>query len=392
MVCVMGRVALCEFAVQFIKILRLALSRLRRSTVYSVCRAKYLFCLWALLIVALTFLVPSVSFGQLTTTIPLDTDVVTLEVVVTPKTGPPVSGLQQQDFTILDNKVPQTITSFQAFRGREAPIEVILVIDDVNTGLQHIAYERSEIDKFLRIDSGSLAHPIALAVFTDSGTKIQDEFTTDGKALSAVLDQYTIGLHSIPRAGGVYSEVERFQLSLVALHQIAVRELTRPGRKIILWISPGWPLLADPSTELGPTERQQVFMDVVTLSTLLRQAGITLYSIDPLGSEDFGKRSFHWEAFVKGVSKANEAEWGNIALQVLAVQSGGLALNTSNNLSGLLSLCLADTQAYYELSFAPSLNQKKNEYHLIEVRVAKAGVSARTRKSYYSQVTPSGSQ
>lgn len=177
---------------------------------------------------------------------------------------------RQRDFTILDNKVPQTITFFRALRGREAPIEVILVIDDVNTGGAHIAYERSEVDKFLRLDGGNLAHPVALAIFADSGVKIQDEFTTDGKALSAVLDQYTIGQHSIPRSGGIYGAMERFRLSIVALHQIAVREVTRPGRKIVLWISPSWPLLAGPSSQLNSTERQQAFTDIVTLSTLLR--------------------------------------------------------------------------------------------------------------------------
>src|SRR5208283_249094 len=221
---------------------------------------------------------------QIATTMQPDTGIINLDVVVTPQSGAPISGLEQRDFTVLDNNVPQTITSFRALHGREAPIETILVIDDVNTGLEHIAYERSEIDKFLRLDGGNLAHPIALAVFTVSGVKIQDEFTTDGKALSSVLDQYSIGQHSIPRSGGVYGAMERFQLSIVALHQIAVREVTRPGRKIILWISPGWPLLAGPSAELNSTERQQAFTDIVTLSTLLRQAGITLYSIDPLGT------------------------------------------------------------------------------------------------------------
>src|ERR1700683_932604 len=64
-----------------------------------------------------------------------------LDVVVTPKSGPPVSGLRQQDFTLLDNKVPQTITSFQGVDGRQAPIEVILLVDAVNTGFQSVAYE-----------------------------------------------------------------------------------------------------------------------------------------------------------------------------------------------------------------------------------------------------------
>jgi len=37
--------------------------------------------------------------------------IIKLDVVVTEKSGPPVGGLQQQDFTVLDNKAPQTITS-----------------------------------------------------------------------------------------------------------------------------------------------------------------------------------------------------------------------------------------------------------------------------------------
>jgi hypothetical protein len=40
-----------------------------------------------------------------------------LDVVVTPTSGPPVSGLHQQDFTLLDNNVPQVITSFEAVDG-----------------------------------------------------------------------------------------------------------------------------------------------------------------------------------------------------------------------------------------------------------------------------------
>jgi hypothetical protein len=46
-------------------------------------------------------------------------DRIYLDVVVSTTSGPPVSDLQQQDFTILDNNVPQTITSFEA--GRQIP-------------------------------------------------------------------------------------------------------------------------------------------------------------------------------------------------------------------------------------------------------------------------------
>jgi VWFA-related protein len=324
---------------------------------------------------------------RVTTTVTQDTGDIRLDVTVMTRSSVPVSGLQQKDFSILDNKTPQTITFFRALREREAPVEILLVIDDVNASFSRIAFERSEIGKLLSSDGGNLAHPTALAVVTDTGTQIQSEFSTDGNALTAILGQYTIGQHTTPRSGGVYTAEERYQLSVVALHQIVLHEINRPGRKIVLWISPGWPLLGGPSSELNSAQKQQVFTDIVGFATLLREARITLYSIDPLGTQDISGRTFNWEPYLKGVSKPDQAELGDIGLQVLAVQSGGLALTANNDLLGMLRRCLADLQAYYELSFSRELDQKKNEYHHIEVRVAQPAVTARTRLGYYSQVT-----
>jgi len=76
-----------------------------------------------------------------------------LDVVVTEKSGPPVGGLQQQDFNVLDNKAPQTITSFKPVTSREGPIEVVVVIDAVNAAYTAVALGRTGIDnlrKFLR--------------------------------------------------------------------------------------------------------------------------------------------------------------------------------------------------------------------------------------------------
>ncbi len=310
-----------------------------------------------------------------------------LDVVVTPKSGSPVNGLQQQDFTVLDNKVPQTILTFQAVRGRETPIEVLVVLDDVNTSLANVAYGRSEIDKFLRADGGQLAHPMALAFLTDDGLKVQDEFSSDGNELSTALDKSSLGLHSIRRSGGVYSAVERLQISLKALFELGTREAARPGRKIIVWISPGWPALSGPGVEeqLGAKQEQAIFDDVVRVSTMLREGQITLYSIDPLGSADFGGRAFRWEGFTKGISKPSQAEWGDLALQVISTQSGGLALTSGNDIAAFIRQCLVDAQAFYEISFAPPSDQRQDEYHQLEVHVAKPGLTARTRQGYYSQ-------
>jgi VWFA-related protein len=313
--------------------------------------------------------------------------IISLDVVVNSKSGPPVADLQQGDFTILDNKVPQPISSFRAVRGHDTPTEVVVVVDDVNTGYDRVAFERSQIDKFLRDDNGSLSYPTALAILTDSGLRIQDGFSTDGNALSASLDHVTVPLHTVLRDSGIYGADERLQLSLNAFYQLIERESKRDGRKIILWVSPGWPLLSGPGveTQMDDKQRQQVFDNAVRISSLLRLGHITLYSIDPLGASDFGGRATYWAAFTKGVSNPRKADWGNIALQVLAVQSGGLALTVSNDIAAELHRCLSDLQSYYELSYVPSADQKPTPYHQIEVRVDKPGLQARTRTGYYAR-------
>jgi VWFA-related protein len=308
-----------------------------------------------------------------------------LDVVVTPKSGPPVTGLRQEDFTILDNNVPRTITSFRAIDSRKAPVDVVLVVDAVNTAYLNLVTERQGIDRFLRAEGGHLAQPMAVAVFTDKGLQFLGDLSDDGNALSASLDQQIIGLRTNTRSAGFYGAVDRSSLSLKTLAQLAAFEAPRPGRKVILWVSPGWPLLTSPTVQIDSKQQQRIFENIVAFSTNLRQARITLYSIDTLGTDDFGARTFLYEAYLKGVSKPSQINPGNLALQVLAAQSGGLALSMSNDVASLLQKCLSDTDAYYELSFDPPLDAKRDEYHHLEIKLSQPGLTARTRQGYYAQ-------
>ena len=311
-----------------------------------------------------------------------------LDVVVTQKSGPPVAGLQQQDFTLLDNKAPQTITSFQAVGEREADQEVILVMDAVNTDYEHLSYVRTEIGKFLRANGGHLAYPTALATFSDKGIQIEENFSTDGTALSASLDRANAGLRSsgLSRSTGFHGEAGRIQLSVQAVDQLVASTAQVPGRKVVIWVSPGWPTMAE--VEQGPTQQRQIFGTVVSISTELLQAHVTLYSVDPPSAGDALTRDSFYKQFLKGVSKPNQASAGNLALQVLAIQSGGLAYPASNDIAGVLQECLKDTVPYYEISFDPPRTKRTNEYHRLEIELAKPGLIARTRQGYYAQSLP----
>jgi VWFA-related protein len=309
---------------------------------------------------------------------------VDLDVVVTPKSGPPVAGLQQQDFTIFDNKSPQRIASFHARSGSQDPVHVIMVIDAVNTAYQTIAYERGQIDKFLRANGGRLAQPMTLAFFTDKGTQLEEGFSTDGNGLSESFDHHDIGLRDIRRSSQ-YEANDRFQLSMTALRELLEQAAKLPGRKMIFWISPGWPILSGPRIDLDYRQQNQIFSTVVGLSTQLRQARITLYSVDPLGSNEGVARTLYYQDFLKGVSKPSQVNVGDLSLQVLAVQSGGLALASSNDVVSLLEKCMADADAYYELSFVPAPADHRDEYHNLLVQVAKPGLTVRTRTGYYAE-------
>ena len=314
---------------------------------------------------------------------------VSLDVVVTDKAGNPVPGLQQQDFTLLDDKQPKTITSFRASpeAGRASdPIQAILLVDEVNSSERNVAYEHEQLQEFFRRDGGRLPIPTSLIIFNETSTQIQPQPTQDGNMLAAALRSNSFGRRPVGRSGGFYGADERLQLSLQTLEGIIRHEAKLPGRKLLIWISPGWALLSGPEVELTNKQQKEIFREIVTFSAQLREARITLYAVDPLGTADAGTfRTFYYESFLKGVTSSNKVEEGDLALQVLAVQSGGRALNSSNDIPGLIATCFNDSKAYYSISFESPPADHAIAYHALAIKVDKPGLIPRTRTGYYAQ-------
>jgi VWFA-related protein len=313
------------------------------------------------------------------------TGAIHLDVVVTSKGGRPVSGLRKEDFTVLDNKAQRPISSFEAITGRDAPIEVILVIDGLNADYQTIGVESTQVDKFLRAEGGHLAYPVALVLFTEKGLRLVHTFSTDGNELCAAADRNDIGVRSITRNMGAFGGEERVDVSLRAMGQLLVGQVPRPGRKVVLWISPGWPLLSGTGDNLLWRQQQQTFAEIVWLSTQFLRSRVTLYSVDPLGNSANLIHNSYWRSFVKGVSKPDQVAVGDLALQVLATQSGGLVFDSTNDIAGALQQCLAESSPFYEISFDPPRAAKRDEYHHLEIKLAKPGLAAHTRQGYYEQ-------
>ena len=316
---------------------------------------------------------------------------ITLAVQVADKSGAPILGLSQSAFTLLDNKKPQSLASFAAINSKspspsDPPIEIILVVDSVNVGPQIVAYERNQIKSFLLRNGGELQFPVSLIVFNDTATRLQNTSSRDGKALAAFYDQYETGTRVITPSQGIYGAEDRLDLSLKTLNSIAWYARSVPGRKLVIWISPGWPLITGPFIEISDQQQKIVFQSIVTMSDTLRESNVTLYAVDPLGLTDAGGSWLqYYKDFLKGVPSPSKVQIADLALQVISVQSGGAVYNASNNLADSLAKCVSDGAAYYLLTYAPPPAAQPNEYHSLEVKVEAPGATVRTRTGYYTQ-------
>jgi VWFA-related protein len=325
-----------------------------------------------------------------------DANRVVLNVVVAQKSGPAIGGLAQSDFTVLDNGQPQAISSFKAITSREAPVATLVIIDTLNETVVNVSYARAELAKFLRSENGALAHPMQIAVLGDDGLQLVGGASNDGNVLATQLDGAGAQLRQERRSTGIYGAEERDNKSIEALNLLARGEIGRPGRKLVILLSPGWALLSGPDVILETKTQQKIMHDAAQLNYDLRMARITLYDVDPLGTQDAGAHAVYYKNFVKGLTKLSDASYGDLGLQVLVEQSGGLVLTESNDVAGEIRRCLEDASNYYELSYdvpAAAAGGGKTKvglpvWHKVESKMAAQEQTARSRPGYYVLATP----
>jgi VWFA-related protein len=326
-----------------------------------------------------------------------------LDVVVTDKSGNRVTGLKQQDFMLRDNAQPGEIVSFQAFDGTTAkpgtPVEVILVIDTVNLSSEQVSAAKSAVEKFLRANHGHLAQPVSVFLLSPAVLSSTLAPSIDGDTLA---DQVARGTNlpvvrptMVLEPGQTYRvtggspvmtpEGTANRISLNALGSVVIEERRKPGRKLLFWIGPGWPV------DNGGCDTS--FDSVTEFSTRIREAQITLWSAT---AWPFGEHGFFYQDLLGPVKSAKEVKSGHLALAVLATQSGGGVLDTAGDLGKRIGEQIQQANALYTLTFDPPSTQEVDEYHHLEVAVAKPGLTTHTTTAYYDQPTyhdqPSGAQ
>ena len=295
------------------------------------------------------------------------------------------AGLAPADFTVLDAGKPQPVLTARTLPAAESPARVIIMLDTVDVRYTTVAFEREQVGKYLRLHEGQLQHPTKIAVLTDTGVVMPPDFSTDGKALAVALEKQTIPLRDIRRSAGFYGAEDRLSLGLNALGQLLEQKAATPGSEAILFVSPGWPYLSGPNVLETSKQQDGIFHDIVSFSDKLRREQVTLYMVDPEGAAESVGRENYYREYLNGVSKPSKVDLGDLSAQVLAVQSGGLVLDGSNDLAKLLGSFEAPGDMTYRISFTGATAEHAEEYHKLAVRVDKPGLSTRTRTGYYAE-------
>jgi len=239
-----------------------------------------------------------------------------IDVVVTDAAGKPVSDLAPQDFTLLDNGQPAKIRTLKDFReASESTPKLIFVIDTVNLAPQQLMQTESAIANFLRRKNGRLEDTSFLYRLTRDGLFSSSQPTRDGNMLAKEVEG-----HKSPRTvwrSGRNSEQgllglwvgrsQRNPLSLSALGSIAVDQREIAGRKIVVWIGPGWPVMGNADSD---------FNEITELSTRLREGRITLDNVAMLPNPE--ARAFDYHSYLEPPRSQKDMQPAKMALQVIA--------------------------------------------------------------------------
>jgi VWFA-related protein len=314
-----------------------------------------------------------------------------LDVVVTDKTGKPIPGLKQEDFTLVDDRQQVAISSFKdhaAVDGGGAAL--IIVLDNLNADFNDVTTERLQLEGYFRRNGGKLANPTGVFLLNESGLEVVTPISTDGNTLADGLHRKIVETRMARVTAGFYSAEERVNTSLQALSALG-RILNVDGRKLVVWLGPGWPVIDNSEANIGPDQQQFLFNTATAFSRMLREERITIDVVNLVASSsgngatgESGSELF-WESYRKPLVKQNKAQPGNIALQVFAEHSGGTVVLGSNDIAKEITRCAQDATAWYTLTFEPQKANSPNTWHDVEVKIDKPQAKLRTENGYYAQ-------
>ena len=408
----------------------------------------------------------------------ITTNLVQVDAVVTDKSGRPVTDLRPEEFEILEDGKPQKITNFsyistetaparQPVAGAATPVDkngppvpptrlrpgqvrrtIALVVDDLGLSFESTYYVRQALKKF--VDRQMQQGDLVAIIRTGGGIGALQQFTSDKRQLYAAIERVRwnpsgrggisafapIEANPVTRSSvngddrsdttgrSAGDELNNFREDLFTVGTLGalnfivrgLREL--PGRKSILLISDGFPLLrletgalglspgaaagirggAPPRTGRttpGALERSERVIEALhRLTDLANRASVVIYTMDARGLQTLGLTAADNTA---GLTPDQlEAELSDrrssfyesqSGLIYLAQQTGGFAIRNNNDLAGGIHRVIEDQKGYYLIGYRPDESTfdstGRRRFHRVAVKVKRLGLRVRSRTGFY---------
>ena len=375
----------------------------------------------------------------------IQVSVVTLDVFVTDKRGKPIPGLQKEDFTVLEDGRPVEISNFFAETERagtvaSAPapaavaagavaaaapapavdqrLRLVVFVDDVSLSAANRSRILENVGKFLHAELKPGDE--VMLIRYDERLDVRQPFTADLGRLDAglaamltlptdvrkyefsfnqALEELRQSVNGLEGYGPLaeaaltnWAEQESNTVrgSLTALDSVITSLAGVPGRKAILYVSDGLPLVPgldmftiytrapDPRASSKGGSMSEMVAQKFDLTRRFRamtshasRNRVLFYPIEAYGTREGESSLFD------AVSLANRQN----GLRILAEDTGGRELFNATNVPAALGRMAADFSTYYSLGYQPRRPGDGLE-HKVEVRVKPRGAQVRYRQWY----------
>ncbi len=340
---------------------------------------------------------------------------VLLDVVVTDGKGNPVKGLKPSDFTLLEDGVPQILSSFKEHQAltpaqaaqADAAVKLppnhftnydpavnesaatVFLLDALDTPIQAQMYLRDQMIAYMK----TVPPGARIAIFQlDTQLHMIQDFTSDRSLLQQVVAGKRNQPKISPLLGGPYaSSYVRQQMRQDILTQ-SMQNLARylapfPGRKNLIWFTASVPLaLYGPGLDV-PFPDITSFIDEFSKTTdVLTLSRIAVYPIDSRGLQTDPAFS---AANSRGAGYPNRFEtrqfYQHGDLDDVAEATGGKAFYNTNGLRQAIAEIVDTGSNFYTLSYTPTNRLWDGSYRKLQVKLAAQGLHLEYRRGYFAR-------
>lgn len=348
--------------------------------------------------------------------------------VVARKHGSAVAGLTRDDFTVLDDGNPQNIVLFSAtsqiaagpagaplapgtISNRLEPARAtranatVLLIDQRNTPQSDQAFVMQRIVKFLESRRTNAGQPDRIALYTfgrDGALHVSQEPTDDTELLlraATLLKPHSPSFRT-DDSGESHDESAPFELqsrvmdTTEVLQAVARHLASVPGRKNLIWITAGFPLVSMEGSKLLADFNPRMEAAARALTT----ANFAFYAVDALGlrgslsgmtdiPDAASARLYQYTqfaAFVRPDSAFRPAfAPSENAMSRLASLTGGLTFADNDGIEASIQRALDDSDLGYTLGFYIPQTDGPAAWHKLSVKVNRPGIKVRYRSKYF---------